>query len=449
MATELSLVWPQVQSNYELYEIIKETEQHRIYRGICNFDADLDTGKAPHPREVAIKVIDADMLTIEQIETIRKEVISTRSNYHPNVVKYYTSFVCEENIWIVMELLHYCSIRQIMEELSPGGLTEPLVVYILYHVLVGLEYLHKQERAHRNLKGSHILVNKRGNIKLGDFAVSTSLVACGERNTATTLVGTLAWMAPEVLETNRKYTCMADIWSLGMVALELATGKNPFEGFPPMKIVKTLCGTGPESGRTPAAPPSFSKYFAEFVSACLQIDPNKRLSANKLLDMKVFRSMKKKEVFVQFLDSSKRKLRSMSFVHTEGTMTEKDALTNQASDDEYTETWTFNEEEQSGSIPLIQVLVGETPKAYAIVVRTIAQANVSFKLRAQELVVIGKIPPPPTVPGVTEWKTETGIPIPAKSTSFSKTVHFDSEIDTANISKKKQGTTFFVSIGKV
>ena len=71
MATELSLVWPQVQSNYELYEIIKETEQHRIYRGICNFDADLDTGKAPHPREVAIKVIDADMLTIEQIETIR------------------------------------------------------------------------------------------------------------------------------------------------------------------------------------------------------------------------------------------------------------------------------------------------------------------------------------------------------------------------------------------
>ena len=93
------------------------------------------------------------------------------------------------------------SIRQIMEELSPGGLNEPLVVYILYHVLVGLEYLHKQERAHRNLKGSHILVNKRGNIKLGDFAVSTSLVACGERSIATTLVGTLAWMAPEVLET--------------------------------------------------------------------------------------------------------------------------------------------------------------------------------------------------------------------------------------------------------
>ena len=53
----------------------------------------------------------------------------------------------------------------------------------------------------RNLKGAHILVSKQGDIKLGDFAVSTSLVTSGVRLQATTLVGTLAWMAPEVIET--------------------------------------------------------------------------------------------------------------------------------------------------------------------------------------------------------------------------------------------------------
>ena len=71
MATELSLTWPQSQSNYELYEVIREKEQmHRIHRAVCNFDPTPD-GNTPHPREVAIKIIDADMLTIEQIETIR------------------------------------------------------------------------------------------------------------------------------------------------------------------------------------------------------------------------------------------------------------------------------------------------------------------------------------------------------------------------------------------
>ena len=157
--------------------------------------------------------------------------------------------------------------------------------------------------------------------------------------------------------------------------------------------------------------------------------------------MKVFRSARKKETFIHFLNDSKKRLKSISFVHTEGTMTVRD----NASDDE-TETWTFNETAQS--TPLVQVLVGETPEAYAIVVRTGGQANVKFNLRGQELEVRGKTPPPPTVPGVKEWKTEIGDVVPQKSSKFRKTVYFDKPIDPNKITKKKQATTIFISIAK-
>lgn len=442
---ELSLNWPQVASNYELYEVIRDnTKQHKIYRAICNFN-ETDDYK-PNPMEVAVKIFDADLLSIEELETLRKEIQSTKSNSHDNVIKYYTSFVSGEQIWIVMELAHYCSIRQIMEELSSGGLEEPLVIYILYYVLVGLQYLHKSERAHRNLKGSHILVNKRGNIKLGDFAVSTSLVACGVRNTATTLVGTLAWMAPEVLEHDRKYTCSADIWSLGMVALELSLGKNPFEGFPPMKIVKTLCGS--EQGNMPSPPSNFSKQFCELVSCCLQIDPSKRYSASKLLENKIFRSVKKKDFFLQFLNSSKRRLRSMSVAYMNVTLPKEFPNTNDnISDDDITETsWTFNEKEEQPAP--IQVLVGETTKVYVIIIRTIAQTNLNFKLRGQELILVGKLPPLPSVEGIIEWKNENFLPITSKS-NFKKSIFFENEIDAKTIKKQKQGTTICLTISKI
>ena len=156
--------------------------------------------------------------------------------------------------------------------------------------------------------------------------------------------------------------------------------------------------------------------------------------------------MKKKESFVEFLNQSKRRLRSLSMVSTStADVSERDGC---SSDEEGTTTeWTFNEEEELLS-NMIQVLVGETDKVYVIVLRTIRQTTVNFKLKGQDLFIKGKLPSFPVVDGVVEWLNENFIPVRTKQNLISKKIHFDKEINPSNITKKKQGTTIFITIAK-
>ena len=174
---------------------------------------------------------------------------------------------------------------------------------------------------------------------------------------------------------------------------------------------------------------------------------------SKLLDYKVFRSMKKKDVFVRFLDASKRRLRTVSVVGGLDTATDR-TMTNVDTSDDETETWTFNEEDEmaqpqsKSESPLIQVLVGETTEAYVIILRTISQTNIAFKLKGKQLIITGTLPPLPSFDGVDEWKNENWVPLRTKATKFTRTVNFSKDIDSTQITKKKQATTITITIAK-
>jgi serine/threonine protein kinase len=93
------------------------------------------------------------------------------------------------------------------------------------------------------------MMNLTGDVRLSNFSVSTWLVSQG-RSKAETLVGSPAWMAPEVAELSlgadsgdRGYNAAADIWALGITAIELATGTNPYSKFPPMKVCSERTST--------------------------------------------------------------------------------------------------------------------------------------------------------------------------------------------------------------
>ena len=138
------------------------------------------------------------------------------------------------------------------------------------------------------MKAGNLLIHGNGTIKLGDFGVSALMIEDGTRLMGRqTFVGTPCWMAPEVMEQVKGYDYKADIWSLGITAIELAKGKAPYAHYPPMKVLLLTIQNPP-----PTLDDSFSRSFRDFVDSCLQKDPNKRLTASKLLEHRFIKQAK-------------------------------------------------------------------------------------------------------------------------------------------------------------
>ncbi|XP_022154775.1 mitogen-activated protein kinase kinase 2-like isoform X2 [Momordica charantia] len=166
----------------------------------------------------------------------------------------------------------------ILEYMDGGSLAD-----LLKQVLKGLIYLHHEKHViHRDLKPSNLLINHRGEVKITDFGVSAILASTSGQ--ANSFVGTFPYMSPERIS-GEKYDNRSDIWSLGLVLLECATGQFPYT--PPDKakgwgsFYDVMLAVVDHA--SPSAPEEFSPEFCSFISSCLQKDPQKRSSARQLL----------------------------------------------------------------------------------------------------------------------------------------------------------------------
>ena len=149
----------------------------------------------------------------------------------------------------------------------------------------------------RDVKAGNLLVHATGTVKLGDFGVSASMIEDGMKKRRQTFAGTPCWMAPEVVEQVNEYDQKADIWSLGITALELAKGQAPLAHHPPMKVLIMILQNPP-----PSAPSEgFSRSFQSFVETCLQKDPARRPTASKLKEHRFFSQVCKPELVQQSL----------------------------------------------------------------------------------------------------------------------------------------------------
>jgi len=228
------------------------------------------------------------------LDEIRKEIQVMVLSNHPNVVSYYCSFVNNHSLWIAMQYLGGGSVQDIMKYAYPEGLEESVVCSIIRETLKGLEYFHSSGRIHRDLKAGNILIDEDGTVQIGDFGVSAWIAEGGQLKHGKTFVGSVCWMAPEVMEQNKDkgYDVKADIWSLGITALEIAQGYAPFAKYPPMKVLMMTLKGPPPSLDEPHKN-KCSTAFKEVIAQCLQKDPQKRPSATKLLDNKYFKAAKK------------------------------------------------------------------------------------------------------------------------------------------------------------
>nr|CAH7728472.1 unnamed protein product [Callosobruchus chinensis]CAI5817013.1 unnamed protein product [Callosobruchus analis] len=221
---------------------------------------------------VAIKQVPLDT----DLHEIIKEISIMQQCDSPYVVKYYGSYFKNTDLWIIMEYCGAGSVSDIIR-LRKKTLTECEIATILSDALKGLEYLHSNRKIHRDIKAGNILLNTDGHAKLADFGVAGQLTeTISKRNT---VIGSPFWMAPEII-LEIGYDCVADIWSIGITALEMAEGKPPYADIHPMRAVFMIPTKPPPSFRDPDR---WSAEFIDFVSVCLVKNPCDRASATDLI----------------------------------------------------------------------------------------------------------------------------------------------------------------------
>ncbi|KAF7727659.1 hypothetical protein EC973_007317 [Apophysomyces ossiformis] len=134
------------------------------------------------------------------------------------------AFQDDENLFMILDLMLGGDLRFHLDRL--GVMPEEYVRFYAAEVAISLRYLHKKNIVHRDLKPDNILLNEHGHAHLTDFNIA---VQFSEKKPLTSVAGSMAYMAPEVLQ-KRGYFASVDWWSLGVVCFELLFGKRPFRG---------------------------------------------------------------------------------------------------------------------------------------------------------------------------------------------------------------------------
>lgn len=214
------------------------------------------------------------------MEEIRRELTTMKTCNHPNAINYNVAFIVKTELWLVMNLLGGGSCLSMLRSVAPQGIRDmDILAYILRETLLVLKHFHENQLLHRDLKAGNILLgDKDARIVLADFGVAASLK---EAKIRMTFVGTPCWMAPEVLEQACGYDWGADIWSLGVTAIELATGEAPYQRLPPLKVMILVLKSEPT--RLDIAH-GWDPDFASLVNSCLVKDARSRPSAAALLE---------------------------------------------------------------------------------------------------------------------------------------------------------------------
>ncbi|KAL6131880.1 hypothetical protein ACLB2K_070253 [Fragaria x ananassa] len=257
----------------------------------------------------AIKVLKkADMIRKNAVESILAERNILILVRNPFVVRFFYSFTCRENLYLVMEYLNGGDLYSLLRNL--GCLDEDMARIYIAEVVLALEYLHSLNVIHRDLKPDNLLIGQDGHIKLTDFGLSkvglisstddlsgpsvgdTGIVGDEEPKSPSSserserqkhsVVGTPDYLAPEIL-LGMGHSATADWWSVGVILFELLVGLPPFNAEHPQKIFNNIIN---RDIPWPKVPEEMSKEAYDLIDQLLTENPVQRLGATGAREVK-------------------------------------------------------------------------------------------------------------------------------------------------------------------